>query len=149
MLAVVDEDYAGGSSGLGTGVEFVQFIQRATLKKAVEQRDARDAGEGGFGIQEVAQQIQAERFAGLGLRRMDPEIGSGGEEVMTLGAGAPEGEERELVLVADQMAADERCYIVQGLHTGDDGDLAVLGWLRALHRLVPSFWSLIPIMICF
>ncbi len=55
---------------------------------------------------DIAEEKEAERFAGARLGRANVEIRSGKEVVMTVGRSAPKGEDGELVIVANQITTD-------------------------------------------
>src|SRR5215469_1355440 len=81
-----------------------------------------------FGAKEF-EKIQQERLAGLGFRGADIEIGGAGKGVEAPGLGDPKGKDGELLIVADEVLAQERDDRGQHVHARSFD----LRWLRGLH----------------
>lgn len=129
MVTVVNEEREWRERGSG-----IHNVHRAALNQPSKQRSGWEPGEAGTRVGEVAQKTEAEGFAGAGLRRAEMKIGSGEEVVMTLGTGAPESENGELVIVAYEIAADEGGDIVEYFRAGDGSDLGVASRFVICHE---------------
>jgi hypothetical protein len=87
-------------------------VGKLTDATVEEQPVNQSAGRGGvdkswFAAERI-QQVKADGLAGLRLRGADIEVRGGAKHVGTLGIGDPQSECGELVIIADEVFADER-----------------------------------------
>src|SRR5215510_11082042 len=64
-----------------------RIVKGTARKKSLDQVGGRSAGEEPAGVADAVQKIEADGFAGAGLRGADVEIGSGGEKLWAIGRG--------------------------------------------------------------
>jgi hypothetical protein len=95
-----------GGAGADGGLAFVEQEGGGVIKALGEGGESEAGGKGGTITQE-AEQLQAERLAGLLVGGLYGEIRSDAGRRPTVGVDAPESHEVALVLGALQIAADE------------------------------------------
>ena len=111
----------------------LEFRKRSPIQQSTEESAGGGGGHKGRLTRKQFQQLEADRFPALGLRRADVQVGNGGEAGEAPGIGNPQGKDGELVIVTEEEGADERFKGVEALKRCSRFILI----LQIIHRSTP------------